>query len=66
MTPEELKNRKKQMDKELTEYVRAATRDFYGETGFQVSEVRVEVVEHQSSSGNTSYHIIRVETEVKL
>ena len=66
MTPEELKGRKKQMDKDLTEYVRAAARDFYVETGFQVSEVRVEVIENQSSTGNTDYHIIMVETEVKL
>ena len=66
MTPEELKDRKKQMDKDLTEYVRAASRDFYVETGFQVSEVNVEVIENQSSTGNTDYHIIMVETEVKL
>ena len=65
MTPEELKDRKKQMDKDLTEYVIAATRDFYVETGFQVSEVNVIVVEESRLSGNTNYHIVMVETEVK-
>ena len=66
MTPEELKGRKKQMDKDLTEYVRAATRDFYVDTGFQVSEVNVVVVEESKVPGNTDYHIVMVETEVKL
>ena len=54
------------MDKDLTEYVQAATRDFYVETGFQVAEVNVVVVEGSRVSGNTDYHIGMVETEVKL
>lgn len=66
MTPEELKDRKKQMDKDLTEYVIAAARDFYVDTGFQVSEVNVVVVEGSRVSGNADYHIGMVETEVKL
>ena len=66
MTPEELKDRKKQMDKDLTEYVIAAARDFYADTGFQVSEVNVVVVEGSRVSGNVDYHIGMVETEVKL